>query len=299
MSLDRITQKGMHHRVLGNLQGNLQRLQRTQEQLSSGRTILRASDSPTGAVGALHSRAELRRFDQMLRNADDATSWLGTADNVLVQALDSTRRVRELALAGGNAATGSAAREAIAAELDVLREGLLMLANTRHLGRPVFNGTSDGTLAFDPTTGAYLGDAGRVTRAVGPGAEVQVNLPGTQPFGDPADGDDLFAVIANLAANLRNGDTAAVVGSDLDAIDRSLARLTDSVAAVGARYHHVETMRTRTEDAKVRLTSSLSEIEGVDLAAAIMELQLQQVAYEAALGASARAIQPSLMDFLR
>jgi flagellar hook-associated protein 3 FlgL len=37
----------------------------------------------------------------------------------------------------------------------------------------------------------------------------------------------------------------------------------------------------------------------VDLPATIVELQMQEVAYQAALGATARAIQPSLMDFLR
>lgn len=36
-----------------------------------------------------------------------------------------------------------------------------------------------------------------------------------------------------------------------------------------------------------------------DLPAAAVDLQLQEVAYQAALGATARALQPTLMDFLR
>jgi hypothetical protein len=32
---------------------------------------------------------------------------------------------------------------------------------------------------------------------------------------------------------------------------------------------------------------------------ALIDLQLQEVAYQAALGATAKALQPSLMDFLR
>ena len=45
--------------------------------------------------------------------------------------------------------------------------------------------------------------------------------------------------------------------------------------------------------------AALSEVENVDIAKAIVDLQLQEVAYQAALGATARVIQPSLLDFLR
>jgi len=40
-------------------------------------------------------------------------------------------------------------------------------------------------------------------------------------------------------------------------------------------------------------------VEDIDLPKAIMEMQLQQTAYQAALAASAKVIQPSLIDFLR
>jgi flagellar hook-associated protein 3 FlgL len=45
--------------------------------------------------------------------------------------------------------------------------------------------------------------------------------------------------------------------------------------------------------------SALSDVEDVDVASAIVDLQMQQVAYQASLGATARVIQPSLLDFLQ
>lgn len=45
--------------------------------------------------------------------------------------------------------------------------------------------------------------------------------------------------------------------------------------------------------------NQLSEVEGVDLPAAMVDLQLQEMAYQAALAATARALQPNLLDFLR
>ena len=53
------------------------------------------------------------------------------------------------------------------------------------------------------------------------------------------------------------------------------------------------------KDTVFELTSSLSEIENVDLARATIDLKMQEVAYQAALASTARLVQPSLADFLR
>lgn len=47
------------------------------------------------------------------------------------------------------------------------------------------------------------------------------------------------------------------------------------------------------------LRGSLAQVENIDLPKTIVELQMQQVAYQAALGATAKVIQPTLLDFLR
>ena len=46
-------------------------------------------------------------------------------------------------------------------------------------------------------------------------------------------------------------------------------------------------------------TNGLAEVESIDLPATIVKLQMQEVAYQSALQATARMIQPSLVDFLR
>jgi hypothetical protein len=47
------------------------------------------------------------------------------------------------------------------------------------------------------------------------------------------------------------------------------------------------------------MKENVSDVEDADLAEVMMNLQTQQVAYQAALRATARAIHPSLADFLR
>lgn len=290
----RITQRTLNASVLGNLQGNLERMSKLQEQLSSGKAIRRPSDSPTSTVSALRYRADIRRSEQLRRNAGDGLGWLGTADTSLTQSLAVVSKGRDLLLQGINASMGPTDRAALAAEVDVLREHMLTLANTTYLNRPVFAGTASGQIAFDPA-GAYQGDASVVTRTVGDGVSVQVNLTGPSVFG--AAGSDVFTVLADIANNLRTAPGALT--ADLNRLDAAFTRIQDSLATVGARYHQVETMRDRLDAAVIEQTNGLAEVESIDLPKTIVDLQLQEVAYQSALGASARVLQPSLLDFLR
>ena len=52
-------------------------------------------------------------------------------------------------------------------------------------------------------------------------------------------------------------------------------------------------------DRSLTLTMRLGETENVDLPETIMRLQMQQVGYEAALAATAKALSPTLLDYLR
>jgi hypothetical protein len=46
------------------------------------------------------------------------------------------------------------------------------------------------------------------------------------------------------------------------------------------------------------LATLLTAVDDADLAASLVELELQEIAYEAALGATGRPLQPTLLDFL-
>lgn len=291
----RITQRSMQFGIESNLQAALSRVQRLQEQLSSGRSVSRPSDSPTSTVSALRYRAEIRRAEQLQRNADDAMGWLDTADKAIMGQISVVGRARELVLRGINGSMDTENRAAIAVEVEKLRESALAIANTTYLGRPVFGGTSTAQTAYDPATGAYLGDAGAVGRNIAPNVAVTANVTGTEAFGPS--GDDLFVVLADIADHLTNDPSQ--LASDLTRLDESFRRLTETVAAVGARTNQVLETKDRMDGSILDATNGLAEVESIDLPATIVKLQMQEVAYQAALGATARMIQPSLVDFLR
>ena len=291
----RVTQRLMVERSLTAMNLGMSRLARSQEQLSTGRLINRPSDSPTGTNDAMRLRAQLAADTQHARNASDGLSYLGQTDSTLTSMLDTVRRARDLMVQGASTGSqGPEARAALAAEMTQIRESLLSLANTQHLGRPLFAGTSDTPAAY-AADGTFLGDGFPVERTVGEGITVAVNTNGPDAFS--AGADNLFAVLGEAIDRL----TAAPdqLGDSMDRLDAVAANMRTAVADVGTRYGRVERAMSTLTDNNLTNTSALSEVENVDIAKAVVDLQMQEVAYQAALGATARVIQPSLLDFLR
>ena len=291
----RITQRSLSNSSLAGLQANLARMQATQERLSSGRAIGRPSDSPAGTMAALRLRADLNRYTQLDRNADDGMARLGTADNALTDGLAILREARDAVLQGANGSLGPNEREALAAQVDGLRSSLLAVANTKYLQQPVFAGTAGTANAYD-ASGSYQGNDGALTRTIAAGVKVTVNATGEEVFG--AAGSDIFTVLGDIADDLRN-NPQALTSVRLGELDSGYLRMQNALASVGSRYHQIEIMQARNQANQLESQNQLSEVEGVDLPSAMVELQLQEVAYQAALGATAKALQPTLMDFLR
>ena len=296
----RITQRTVSSTMMNGLQSNLSRLQKLQEQLSSGKQVSRPSDSPVKTVEALQFRSGIRRTEQYVRNADDGLAALGLADEALSDGLDMTRSARGLVLQGMNDTVNAEGRAALAAEIRSLRDGLVGVANTRYLDRPVFGGNSAAADAYSGT-GVYQGDQGEVLRTVGSGVQVAVNVPGDAVFGADGDPTQLFAVLDELANALEDG-SATMHGrltTGLAGLDKAIDRVISLLGGIGARTNRLETVKSSAEGQLISLANSLSEVEDIDLPKTIVDLQMQEVAYKAALGATARVVQPSLLDFLR
>lgn len=298
MAISRVTQSMLTDRSLTRLQGGLTRLAEIQEHLSTGRVLNRPSDNPADAGAAMRLRSAVGAQQQYARNAEDGVGWLDTLDATLQTSGDAVRRARELAQQGASASAGPQAREALATEIDQIRAGLLSTANATYLERPVLGGTTAGRTAFTEAGGVvtFSGDANPVNRTVADGAVVDVAMAGPAAFG--ADGDNVFDHLGALSAALRSGDVAGI-RTGLDALKADGERLVVARADVGARTALVEQAALRAGDTELSLTNSLAGIESADLPRTMVELRMQEVAYQAALSATARVLQPSLVDFLR
>jgi flagellar hook-associated protein 3 FlgL len=302
--IGRVTQQTVQRSTLANLQTNLSRMSDLQNRLSGNKSITKPSDDPAGTASALTLRSSLRQIEQHSRNIADGLGWLTTVDTALTTSLSAVAKARDLTVQGANTGALTAeAREALAVELEGLRDGLVSQANTSYLGRSVFAGTSNAATAVvvTPASGgaartyAAQNDPGvPVERRINADTTIRVDVDVTEAFGDGA--GSVFATLDRIAATLRGGGNPS---AELTALDAHRDALLEQASGVGARHNQIVAAQANALTLKTELTGQLSDVEDADLAASIVELQMQEVAYKAALGATGRVLQPTLMDFLR
>jgi flagellar hook-associated protein 3 FlgL len=290
----RISNQMLVARSLANLQTNMRRLSDLQDEASSLKRLRKPSDAPADVVSSMRIRSDLNRNDQIARNIDDATAWLGTADAALTSAVQQLQRVHDLVIQARNAATDVAARQTIAGEIDTIRASLVGLANTQYAGRAIFGGTVAGGAAYQ-ADGTYVGISAPVERTIAPGQRVQVNVNGDAAFGPP--GSDLFTTLGQVSDAVRSNPSR--LDSLVGTFDAATTRIQTQLADVGTRFRRVDAMKSQNSADALTMKKNLSDVEDADLAEVMMNLQSQQVAYQAALQATAKSIQPSLADFLR
>jgi flagellar hook-associated protein 3 FlgL len=295
----RITSTTNYITMRQGLESTLSSVADAQNQLSTGKRILRYSDSPSDAVTALRFASQESDWAAYKHSADDATRWLNTADGTLQSVSSTLQKVRTLAVNGINGSLGQSSREALADEVDALRDHLVDLANTKIGNRGLFSGFQDTAVAKNGTAWNYAGDDGKVNRQIGPSMQIAVNLPGSEVFGfDQGAGQDMFSTLDKLAADLRSGDVTAMQ-ADQTQLDARFTGVTTALGKLGALEKRVENQLTLGADSVDEIRRQRSELSDVDMAEASLKLQQAQTGYQAALAAAARSNLPSLADFLR
>jgi flagellar hook-associated protein 3 FlgL len=292
--ISRITSGAMADSATRHLQANLSQLARLQEQAVSQRAFAAPSDDPSAAIAALNLHDEQRRTAQYARNVDDGIAWVTAADSAISSSTALLGRARDLVVQGANDGTMNAeSREAIAVEIEGLRDELLAQANTAVLGRSVFAGTSDAP-AFDAAYAHSGAPGSAVVRRVSDEASIRVDTDGAAVFGDGA--DSVFALLDRIAADLRAG---VGVSARLGEIDDRRTAMLSAQGAVGVRQAQMERAKEATMHDQVSLEARRAAVEDVDSVEVLVRLQAQELVVQSSLAVTARVLQPSLMDFLR
>jgi flagellar hook-associated protein 3 FlgL len=293
----RITQNMISRNLLSDLHTTTERLARTQQKMSSGKELTRPSDDPFAVSRALQFRGDLAANRQHQRNVAEAEAWQDVTDTSLGQMGDMVLRARELVVRGATGSAGQTSRDAIATEIEQLIDSLKTVANAQYAGRYVFAGSETLTAPYQlGASDAYAGNTAAIRREIGPNVQIDLNVSGRSVLGDGSSG--LIATLRTVVADLRAGDTAALQGGDLAAIDAGHETIVTARATVGARANRLESAAARLADVEDTSSRLLSETEDADMAKTLIDFSMQQAVYQSALKAGANVIQPSLMDFL-
>ena len=92
----RISTSSAFQRGVSMMQQLQAALDRTQQQISSGRRLLAPSDDPIASARSIELRETLGRIDQFERNGDIANNRLGYEESALVIVDDRTRKLKHV-----------------------------------------------------------------------------------------------------------------------------------------------------------------------------------------------------------
>lgn len=291
----RISHQMLHQNSMNHVNQNMSRLNKAYNDASTGKQIHKPSDDPHGAAKAMQLKSAISGNEQYERNTGEANLLLDETDQSINSMVNVMQRVRELSVNGNNGTLNDEDRNIIATEVEELTEQLRQFANTQVNGNYLFNGTDSKNPPYADKNShetANFGDVKLKAFNIADGMTLEVGVKAGDLFGEGANG--LFAKLTEAAQNLRAGEQVT-----LDNLDAGVDRMLQKAAEVGARKNRVEAVENRISGSTLELKKMLSNIEDIDMAEAITKLKSEESLYQASLAASAKIIQPSLMDFLR
>jgi flagellar hook-associated protein 3 FlgL len=297
----RITTQMTASMTLNDLQQSLNRLDTTQQQLSSGKKINQPSDDPYGTSQAIGLNGQLSSLNDYTNNITDGTAWTQQATTSLGDIDSMVQRVRELVVQASNGTYTQSNLNASASEVNQLIDAIKQEANASYNGQYIFSGSSTGTAPYQTgSTDTYQGGTGNVNRLIGPNTTLSVNTNISSLLGNGQASSDggLLDTLRTIASDMQSGNTGAIGGADLKNLDSNFGTLTQMEANVGAVTNRLTLASTRIQQLQNSDTAALSNVQDADMATVAINFSTEQAAYSAALKAGANIVQSSLLDFL-
>lgn len=295
----RVSDQQLYGSTIGNLQRTKERMVTAQEQIASQLRIAKPSDDPSIFGQVILDKSALADNDQWMRNIQFGTARVAVADQTLGETQNIISRVRELAVQARSDTTSAQGRVTIAQEVRQLHRQLIQLANTEVSGQPVFAGTKTNAPPFVLGTGdtvSYQGNSESQSIAVGPNQTTQIVLPGDQVFTGGT--TNIFDNLANLLNALETNNRSGIeVG--IGTLDQSTAQISLAQGQIGAIANRLETAHGTSMVVSEAIQRVLSDQTSTDLATALTELQMQEIAYQATSQTFTRLFDSSLLKFLR
>ncbi len=304
MGAMRVTTQLLIDRSLRNINFQSRQILALQEKLATGRRVNRPSDDPINTRRAVNTRSLIEKNEQYQANISFISSPVAETYTSIETVLGYFNRAWELTVQGANGTNAQSQLNNIALEVNQILEGIFSTANHESNGRYVFGGTRTGAPPYEAVRDAngeitavnYVGNAEAVRVAISDILNLKYNEPGSEVF---SANQDIFQALIDVRDNLRAGDTAALSSVRLPEMETVREQLLSAMARVGSIQNRLQRSTEEFEDFNLQLAIQLSDTVDADFVEIIMQLNAQDNAFQAALSAAARAIQPSLLQFIQ
>lgn len=254
---------------VNNLTNTNARLSKNFGRLSSGLRINKAADDAAGLGVSENLRAQIKGFNQAVRNTNDGVSIIQTAEGALNEVQNNLSRLRELAVQSASGTLQNTERAYINTEAISLLSEINRLANvTEFNGRVLLNGASSagtGSVSLDVQVGIFNTANDRIT--------VSVSSARTEALG-------VSTVTLDTSANAQNA---------LSSIDAAINSVSSIRSLLGATQNRLGSALVNLQSSIENLSSAESQIRDVDFAAETADLSRNQILQQAGISVLSQA----------
>ena len=247
------------------------------EQLSTGRKINSAADNASGLAISTRMTAQIRGLDQAVRNANDATSMISTAEGALDEITSMLQRMRELAVQAGTGTTSSEDRSYLNQEYtNLLAEVERVSANTQWNGRDILDGEAAGS-----------GASSNVAFQVGMNPTQVISV----TFGNMGSTATMASLNGFNLSTPTAGSAVQAASQVITAADVALEAVSTQRATFGAVSNRLTHAIDNLTNVKTQAEGARSRIIDTDYAQSTSELARTQIIQQAATAMLAQANQ--------
>lgn len=301
----RVSTSMIYQQLTDKLSENAEGMKILQGQLSTGFKYSSPSEAAdlVGRVQAIESR--LKTLDADAKSVSRVKVGVDTQARAIETAAELTDRLKELAFQGSNSQTSQTILNSYAEEVASIKRSLVDLANAKDADdRYVFGGVRSGeppyVLNADGTV-SYLGSGTPLRVRVNDVGYEDVTVPGPSVWKSvEKDGKatDMFAILDQLEAAYKSGDLAGRAQglADIEGIANNIGL---AIARTGGVQQRLEISERLAQETSLRAQENLASVKDLDFAAALAQLQKQQLLMEATQSLMGRLSQLSLLEQMR
>jgi flagellar hook-associated protein 3 FlgL len=312
----RVTQNLFADSLISRLNMLTARQYGLQSQVSSGLRVQAPSDDPTAMENVLGYQTSQAAQTQYGTNVSTLQQRADSIYNVLQSLQTVSNRMGEISTLANDPTKSTSDLNTYAAEVSQLIQHAADLVNSKDAstGQYLFGGTSSGQAPFTVTKDAngnvtgvtYQGNTSVAQSEIAPGATLSVDVPGQNNSGsgphglvsDSRSGADLFNHLISLQNNLLAGNKAAIISTDVPALQKDENNILYQISNNGAVQTRLNSAATLAGDTSSSLDQMISKASNADIVQTMVQLNEAQNAYQAALQSGAKIMQLSLLNYI-
>ncbi len=293
--------------IFANRQASLidSKVSKDMARLSSGMRINSGADDASGLAVSEKMRTQIRGLNQAMRNTQDATSFIQTAEGYLQEVTSSLQRVRELSIQGANGIYTDEDRGYLDLEISLLVEEIDRIADSAQFNTMTMLNGRFAQPGVVPAAVAVEGDA-VATQNVAPPATGNTGAGLLLHIGSNQD-ENVQLYIKQLSAQglgLKDADGNITVGTgtadqanlSIGRIDSALSEVISQRTELGAYQNRFESLYQGLYIAYENTSAAESRIRDTNMARGVSDLVKNQILQQASVSMIAQAnMQPQMI----